>query len=457
MKTADVTNQDYQDSTTLAASSIDSTTLNSLMLAQLQGCHQHFEQLSIQDHRNNLQIEDLLETNKILQSKLEDITRDYLKYSKQFQSLEDENKSLLTQLHQTQEAIEQYIPLESELEMDRHRLERILARYDNHWDYESISAHPLDSESGQQIVQWHLTDVKLGDDYKPDLVFRTVFSETEFGIVIQRENIRSAGPLVRWPGGISQAFELPLMLPLHGYGKKDSIFNTLGPSDWKALQSLVARLSILVGQNGDDELSRKIKNPGLREGLVAYGQALSNWPAVLRYDAIELCDTTRMGDYTSLEIRLINLQLGQHSWAELKYRLASVSTPDQVFGKNPRLEFPLEASQVFRTWFAESDDERGPRLELRFAHPSAMDTRVWNALNGHDQVLIAGLVASLRAQLTDLSQYSSIDTDTWRDWDTLAESIKSILSRQITAPSRKDQKLEMPEEHAGGSIKSSPR
>jgi hypothetical protein len=447
-KTANSVNQDSQDTTTLTLSNTDSSTANSLMLAQLQACIKHFGKIAFEDDRKSDQIESLRKVNNSVQSELDEITREFLKYSKLFRSLEEQNESLLSQLHQTQESIEQYLPMDSQVATGQHRIKRILDRHPDYWDYESVDAYRISSEDDQEIVQWHFKDISLGNSYIPQFSFQTVISETEIGIIVQRDNTRTDGPLVRWPRGGPKTCDLPLLVQRHARSNKDSTLNTMGPTDWSAIQNLIARLAKLVGQSSDDGIWKNIATPKLREGLLAYAEILSNWPAVLRYDGIELRKITRLGDYTSLEIGLTNLWLGTQNWTKLTYRLASVTAPNQAFGENPRLEFPAEASQVFQTWFAETNDERGPRLELRFAHPAAMDTRVWNALNGHDQVLIAGLVASLRAQLIAISQFDSADNKTWQDWEAVADSIKSILTRQIAVPSQKNRPHAIPEGHS---------
>jgi len=112
----------------------------------------------------------------------------------------------------------------------------------------------------------------------------------------------------------------------------------------------------------------------------------------------------------------------------VEYRISTIDEHEDSFGQNPRLEFPRNAQQYLENWFIETNDFRGPRLELRFSRPDAMDTNIWSSLAEKDQVLIAGLISSMPIQFADLSK-TEIDTSAkWPAWTDLALSIATILA-----------------------------
>src|SRR5690606_3325920 len=116
---------------------------------------------------------------------------------------------------------------------------------------------------------------------------------------------------------------------------------------------------------------------------------------------------------------------GDQEWTQLQYRLATVNEPGQPVGKNPRLEFPQCAQYTLKSWFAETADDRGSRLELRFAQPDAMDTEVWERLATEDQNHIAGLLSTLPMQLDDLQQAQQATTQPWEAWRSMANTMRT--------------------------------
>lgn len=379
-----------------------------------------------------------------LQAKLNTLnqvqTQQRAAYASQLEESESENDMLLLQLHQTQEELEQYLlqhqASQAEASQLRTRLSKLLARFPDYWDADSIDVTLLDASAGSQITQWTMTNLDLGDRLFSELSFKTTLSNGLAGIIIPRsEGSESPAPLLRWPGAFAAAQELPC-IPVRGHATQgnNAALTALGKSDWHLLQRLVRHLIALLSSPDEQRLPSQLDRESLRQGLVAMQHSLANWPTVLRYDAIEVRHTQQIDTYHSLELHLENLQLGQQQWPALDYRLATVD-PDAVgFGQNPRLEFPASTREALQSWYAESDDERGARLELRFAQPDAMDTNVWNALAANDQLLIAGLLASLPLQLAEVQQANPTVQGAWHGWQALGESLKHILARNAAAP-----------------------
>lgn len=384
------------------------------------------------------QLDSLSAEKNTLQTRLDALVQDQQQQRAQLEETESENELLLLQLHQTQEELEQYLlqtqAIEAQREELSERLQRVLDRHPGYWEFDALEASLLENTATQQTVQWHLTDVYLGERLIPELRFKTVLANGLAGIVIQRTtDTDSPAPLLRWPSACAASEELPCVPTkgpaLHG---NNALLSALGPTDWNSLQSLAKKLAGLLGTLNVQQLPAGLDVIGLRDGLLALEKTLANWPKVLRYDDIQLRETLRIDGYQGLEISLTNPQLGERRWSDLDYRLATMDEPGQTFGQNPRLEFPESARSALQSWFAESEDDRGPRLELRFALPDAMDTRVWNALAGDDCQLIAALLVNLAAQLEDLRQASPANQP-WQDWQALAESIKTILARNTVA------------------------
>ncbi|QQE90053.1 hypothetical protein [Azotobacter chroococcum] len=360
----------------------------------------------------------------------------------QLDAAESENELLLVQLHQTQEELEQYLlqvqAIQAQLDEQHRRLEKMQARYPNYWDFDSLEANLLDSNDRQQTVHWRLRDVYLGKRLLSEIRFKTFLINGLAGIVIQRtEGTASPAPLLRWPGAFADSEELPC-LPSKGPVTQgnNAALSGLGPTDWDSLQLLARHLAGFLLEPTDSRLPEQLNTAALRKGLLVLEQTLVKWPRVLRYDSIQSQEAVHGNGYAGLNLKLCNLRLGDLQWPKLDYCLATISTATEPSGRNLRLEFPESTRNALHGWFAESHDERGPRLELRFAAPNVMDTRVWNTLAQEDRQLIGALIGSLPLQIEELQHTHSCSISPWQHWQALASSLREILFNSAIAAAR---------------------
>ncbi|MBB3102461.1 hypothetical protein [Azomonas macrocytogenes] len=398
----------------------------------------HDEQTKLANERK-VQIDTLTRENSDLLAKRHTLDKECKQQHSKLDESENENQRLLIQLHQTQEELEGYLlryqAAQSQLDEQRARLQKMLKQQPDYWDFDTLEINVLESDGNQQVAQWRLTELYIGGRLISEIRFKTCLANGLASIVIQRtEGTASPAPLLRWPNGFATAEELPC-IPTRGLATQgnNAILSGLSTSDWNTLQHLAKQLAGLLAQPTDGRVPKQLNAPALRNGLLAFAKTLAGWPIMLRHDSIQLQETLRTQGYERLVISLSNLSLGHHHWPAFDYRLATVDIEPYPFGQNPRLEFPDgSARDVLQNWFAESDDSHGPRLELRFAQPNAMDIRVWGALSQNDQQLISALIKVLPLQLEELRQAIPNASRPWQDWQTLADTLKNILASMVT-------------------------
>ncbi|SER34876.1 hypothetical protein SAMN04244573_03430, partial [Azotobacter beijerinckii] len=369
-----------------------------------------------------------------LQANLDALTKEHEQQHSKLDESENENQQLLIQLHQTQEELERYLlqyqSSQEQLGKQQTRLQKILQRHPDYWDFNTLEINLVESDSSQQIVQWRLTELYIGERLIPEIRFKTCLANGLAGIVIQRtEGTGSPAPLLRWPNGFATAEELPC-IPTRGPSTQgnNAALSGLGTSDWDTIQRLAKQLAGLLAQPTENRLPKQLNSAALRNGLLAFAKTLAGWPKMLRYDSIQLQEALCNQGYERLGISLGNLCFGHSHWPAFDYRLATVDIEPHPFGQNPRLEFPDGSSRnVLQNWFAESTDSHGSRLELRFARPNAMDTNVWGALSQNDQQLIGTLIKTLPLQLEDLKQAYPAASRPWQDWQAMAGMLRDTL------------------------------
>lgn len=345
-----------------------------------------------------------------------------------------ENELLLHQLHYTQEELDQHLiadqKRQAELAQSQSRLQKMLQRFPDYWDVEDIQLHRVKGTE-QCIIQWSLKNVYLDNYLIPTLDFQTRQANGITGVFIQRSaNSKIGEDWLRWPSGFENATELPCM-PSPGAANfgNNAILSGLSTCNWERLQLLVKHLIVYLDSSAKLNFPTEIDRNELLNGLNELQTTLAKWPLVFRFDHAQLIDNHQDMNYRALGIRLNNLSLGDYRWPSLEYRLATVDQDSASFGQNPRLEFHECSRNTLQNWFAESHDSRGPKLELRFAKPDALDTRVWGILSETDRLLIAGLVSSLPLQLTSLQQTNLTLSLPWQDWHALGTTLKKILTK----------------------------
>lgn len=347
--------------------------------------------------------------------------------------VESENDLILSHLHETQEELERQLNrvanAETQATLQHQQIRSMLKQYPDYWDYEDLQISTIHQSPEKTATEWHFSKLYLGEHYLPELRIVTTQQKGPAGIIFLRPDSQSPAPLLRWPSAYASAQALPCIPEAgHALQGNNAALSALGTRDWLLLQTLVQGLITLLDAPAKISLPRALDTVALRTGLKGLGQVLSNWPTVMRYDTIALQAVESSDSYQCLALELHNLTMANQRWPQLHYRLATVDSPNQPFGENPRLEFPQSAQHTLKHWFAETDDARGPRLELRFARPDAMDIDVWRRLAAEDQLLIAGLLSTLSMQMSDLQQAQPATAQPWEDWRNMANTMRAIVA-----------------------------
>lgn len=152
----------------------------------------------------------------------------------------------------------------------------------------------------------------------------------------------------------------------------------------------------------------------------------------LVYEDLELIHEQVNSDYEHLLINLKNPAFGAATANQWSFCLSCAAVKPGAFGQQPKLELPEQKEQLLHKWFEESVSEHGPKLELRFALPSSMDTSVWKQIEQHDQKLIRSLIEQLPRILGELKQKGTSISRSWEDWERLASDMNRIHQAKVS-------------------------
>ena len=352
------------------------------------------------------------------------------------QEAEQESELLLLQLHKVQEELEHYFlqnqELEQQLKANSVRWQRMLGRNPDYSDFESIEL--LQAPTGDdQLAHWRLANIDAADRTFATLEFKTFILSGVAGIIFTRDE-QGASPLLHWPASssASNVYQIPLGREATLQERVEGFFE-LSSSDWKLMQKLPRVLTGILEQPDAVKASGDFNALPLRLGLDKLGQIIDKFPHSLRFDRVSLKSEQVNRDYEHLWLSFENLSLGDKAYAEFEFRLSCANVHSDGFGKHPKLEFPEGAGQApLPSWFADSYDDFGAKLELRVALPEAMDMEVWQKLSTADHKFLIALVMRLPAILLALQSAGTQAKRSWDDWQAMAVELQRIVLLHTT-------------------------
>lgn len=323
---------------------------------------------------------------------------------------QQENELLLIQLHQVQEELEHYFLQHKNVVKQNQELnvrwDRMLARTPDYCDYDSLEL--LGSDQAGERACWQFTNLNANGRAYTELRFDTVITDGIAGFAFAHGN------------------KLP---------NTPEAFEALTTSEWLLLPTLCRILDeALHTPTGSVMQLGQMERTALIDALAGLTNVINAVPDTPRFDQITLKREQVNPDYEHLWLQLGNLSMGEKRWADIDFRLSCANIRPGNFGAHPKLEFPSETgSSLLEGWFAESFDDFGDKLELRFALPESMDLSVWEKLTEVDQTIVKMLADNLSLMISRLSDSQVILTRSLAEWQELAESIQSILATRTVA------------------------
>lgn len=349
----------------------------------------------------------------------------------------EENDLLLQQLHQVQEELERYYlenrDADTRLEQAEARWRRMLDHHPEYCDYGSVTIDPVEEEP--ESLSWDIRDLEIAGRRFPELRVTTFELAGVAGFRILRDGQENAaGPLLRWPAAASGEQRLtiiPVAETSEDVKARVALLRSLAAGDWQLFQRLSGFFKNCLQKHalaGHLPRDRRISAQAAFDRFLELAAA---FPASLRFDTVSLHREHIDENYEHLWLVLENVRYRDLECSNFGFRLACANVGPDAFGSDPRLEFPAAAAEEsLKSWFEESRDDFGPKLEVRFALPDAMDLDVWQKLASEDEALIKALVQQLPDILTELRESRVTIERPWEDWLELSRNIERIVKEQ---------------------------
>lgn len=336
-----------------------------------------------------------------------------------YQDAAQENELLLLQLMQAQEELVVYYEQKGEFEKlneaYKARWDRLEKRLPNYLDDGVIDIVDVDNLSDVPTITWRVKDFAQAGVALSEFSFATCLQNGHPGIGLVKES----GP---------QLF-VPKLLSTN----KDQLnqFVSIGTTEFRQIAAAISILNQLeTGQWQGFEFPAQFDLAFWRPSLKALISQVPALPAMLRYDAVKLKRELINPDYEHLWLEFNGLNLGNLNWKKFEIRLGAALVQSDGFSQYPKFEIPLidGKTKPFDTWYAESHDDSGVKLELRFAlDKNVFDVAVWSKLSELDRALVLRLIYAMPDALKRLESNKTAIHRPWKTWVEFASSAVKVL------------------------------
>ena len=352
----------------------------------------------------------------------------------QLKEVQEENELLLLQLHQVQEELEHHFlehqKLQRENKVYQGRWKRLEEREPQYLDYESILPITVDTVSAKPRLDWRATNITMAGHVAETFLFTTFLEDGMPGLEITLAESDTTTKPVRL---------IPRALVKPNASEALAHYRNMSLEDWQSLSTAIRAIEQFF--KSPKRASRDQKLPDFFD-IIFWRQSLSplvadfkSLPAVFRFDEVKLKREQVNPDYEHLWLEFNGALYGQRHWSNLELRFAAANVQPGGFSRHPKVEIPKTngSASPFETWFEESRDDFGPKMELRFdLNKQFFDLDVWARVSSEDRAMLISMMGSIPYMLKTMESNGVKISRPWEDWNLLASGMVEILRRIIT-------------------------
>lgn len=335
-----------------------------------------------------------------------------------------ENELLLLQLMQAQEELVEYYEeknrFEKLFEAYKARWDRLEQRYPNYIDFGGIELVSFDAVSEIPSITWRVKDFAQAGIAYSEFYFQTVMQDGLPGLAV----IADANHLPELDSAL-----VPKLLQTNA--KQLGLFLSFTNTEFRQIRAAATVLAQLEAIGWKDfTLPSQFDLAFWRPILKQLTEQVQTLPSVLRYDQVKLKRELINPDYEHLWLEFQGLHYGNIHLRKFEARLGAALVQADGFSSFPKFEIPLidGKTKPFESWYAESQDDSGAKLELRLSlEKNVFDAAVWSKLSDTDKAFMLRLVYAFPEALKRLEAQHVAIHRSWATWVDFAKAAVNVF------------------------------
>jgi hypothetical protein len=296
------------------------------------------------------------------------------------------------------------------------------------------------------VVHWKLSDVLFAGTAFDEILFNTVLKDGQVGIYIATMT-PSGSKLISFN---PKAILYPALF--NSAKGQQQVLRSIQYDHWHAFGAAVAAIDLCIRTHWRDvNVTNEFDRPFWGSTLSSLQSDFSRLPKVFRFARASLKQELINSDYEHIWIEVFNINFGNTTLPKFEFRISASEIKSPMYSLLPKMEFPLIDGKTppFDSWYPESFDDFGSKLEIRFNLGSKkFDIGVWSSLSKEDREFLLAFFAQIPRILSAIPQ-SEVpkhrDLEYWLQFT--KEAVKIIQKYVLNSMSAEMGKLRSPKNH----------
>jgi hypothetical protein len=369
-----------------------------------------------------------ISSRQLFNASKQDIQQDALfdQMQSRYVDLLQENNMLIMQMDINRKELNEAIEKIYKIENAKNALSNELNRYKDAFpELDKISFFEVSSYSvatNRSYLTCHILDVNSGDLYPPNFAVEIIVEGELVGIKLDS----SPEQQIFFPALIKEDAQRNICI-------------SYGSHDWGMILKLLnACQYCLEVKPASFKIPKDFNIDYWRRVVIDLQEKIQALPNMFRFDRIELKSEYVSDDYESLSLEFFNVSFENFKCDKFDLRFAASLVDGDHFSRFPKIEIPLVdgVEKPFDSWYPESEDEFGPKFEVRFALDNhSFDLKVWDKLSAQDKSLLTVILLYLPAYLDKLNGRVALNARPWATWMDFAEETSEVFKSFLAAKS----------------------
>jgi hypothetical protein len=216
---------------------------------------------------------------------------------------------------------------------------------------------------------------------------------------------------------------------------QQQVLRSIQYDHWHAFGAAVAVVDLCIRTHWRDvNVTNEFDRPFWGSALSSLQSDFLQLPKVFRFERVSLKQELINSDYEHIWIEVFNINFGSATLPKFEFRISASEINSPRYSLLPKMEFPLIDGKTppFESWYPESFDDYGSKLEIRFNLGSKkFDIGVWSSLSKEDREFLLAFFAQIPRILSAIPQSEMPKHRALEYWLQFTKEAMKILQKYV--------------------------